>query len=163
MIETVDVESRASGDDHLSLRLWLRLLACTNLIEGCARSRLRADFDITLPRFDLMAQLQRNPAGLRMNEISRRMMVTGGNVTRIVDQLDHEGLVTRRSSPGDRRSYTVRLTSAGRRAFAAMAQQHEAWVVELFSVLSTKERLMLYGLLAKLKSHAAETVSGTDG
>ena len=156
MIEQDDAESRANDGDHLSLRLWLRLLACTNLIEGRARTSLRLDFNTTLPRFDLMAQLARNPAGLRMNQISRRMMVTGGNITRITDQLTDEGLVAREPSPGDRRSVVVRLTAAGRRAFSAMAQRHEEWIVAMFSALNQRERLQLYALLAKLKHHVAE-------
>jgi DNA-binding MarR family transcriptional regulator len=160
MIVPVDVESRTSGEDHLSLRVWLRLLACTNLIESRARSSLRASFDTTLPRFDVMAQLERNPRGLRMSEISQRMMVTGGNVTRLVDQLTAEGLVQRETSPGDRRSFTVRLTPAGKRAFAAMASRHEAWIVEMFGTLTRKERLQLFGLLAKLKTHAARCAGG---
>ena len=158
MIEPVDAESRTSDADHLSLRLWLRLLTCTNLIESRARTGLRLDFDTTLPRFDLMAQLDRNPTGLRMNEISRRMMVTGGNITRITDQLVAEGLVMRNTAADDRRSVIVRLTAAGRRAFAAMADRHEAWIVEIFAALAQPERVQLYNLLAKLKAHAAETV-----
>jgi DNA-binding MarR family transcriptional regulator len=156
MIEPVDAESRTSDSDHLSLRLWLRLLTCTNLIEGRTRSKLRLDFETTLPRFDLMAQLHRNPAGLRMNEISRRMMVTGGNITRITDQLVAEGLVMRRTASDDRRSVIVRLTAAGRRAFAAMAARHESWIVDVFSALAQAERVQLYNLLAKLKANAAE-------
>jgi DNA-binding MarR family transcriptional regulator len=156
MMKPVDTESRTSDRDHLSLRVWLRLLACTNLIEGRARTNLRRDFDTTLPRFDLMAQLERCPGGLRMNEISQRMMVTGGNITRITDQLVAEGLVVRRPVSEDRRSFNVVLTAAGRRAFAAMATRHEAWIVDLFSGLGHAERLTLYQLLAKLKSHAAE-------
>jgi DNA-binding MarR family transcriptional regulator len=153
MIEPIDTESRATDGDHLSLRVWLRLLACTNLIEGRARTNLRLEFDTTLPRFDLMAQLERSPGGLRMNEISRRMMVTGGNITRITDQLADEGLVAREPSVDDRRSVLVRLTPAGRRAFAAMAEQHERWIVEVFSALNQRERLQLHALLAKLKAH----------
>jgi len=161
MMAPVDVESRANGDDHLSLRVWLRLLACTNLIEARARGKLRAHFNTTLPRFDLMAQLERSPNGLRMSEISRRMMVTGGNITRIVDQLVEEGIVARETSRGDRRSFTVRLTTAGRRAFVAMAEHHEAWIVEMFGVLTRKERAQLFALLAKLKSHAARLAEGS--
>src|SRR5512135_2946428 len=82
-----DHESRLHDDHHESLRLWLRLLTCTLLIERRIRARLREDFGTTLPRFDLMAQLERNPAGLRMGELSQRLMVTGGNVTGITDQL----------------------------------------------------------------------------
>jgi DNA-binding MarR family transcriptional regulator len=160
MIEPIDLESRVGDGDHLSLRVWLRLLACTNLITGRARSKLRGAFDTTMPRFDLMAQLDRCPQGLKMNELSRRMMVTGGNVTRLVDQLSEEGLVARETAPQDRRVFTIRLTPAGRRAFAAMAQHHESWVVEMFGALSRKERLQLFALLAKLKAHVTELESG---
>ena len=108
------------------MRLWLRLLACTNLIERRVSGRLRESFDTTLPRFDFLSQLERSPAGLRMSEISQRMMVTGGNITRIADGLLAEGLITRTVAPGDRRASIVRLTAAGRRAFAEMARRHEA-------------------------------------
>jgi DNA-binding MarR family transcriptional regulator len=137
--------------EHLSLRLWLRLLSCTNTIESRARTRLREEFATTLPRFDLMAQLERSPEGLKMSELSRRMMVTGGNVTRLTDQLEAEGLVARGGS-ADRRVYQVSLTARGRLAFAAMARRHEAWIVDMFAALSHEERTQLYALLAKLKS-----------
>ena len=161
MLERVDTESRATHDDHLSVRVWLRLLACTNLVEGRVASRLRDDCDTTLPRFDFLSQLERNAAGLRMTEISKRMMVTGGNVTRIADQLLAEGLITRSVAPGDRRASIVKLSAAGRRAFADMARRHEGWIVEMFAGLSEPERGQLYALLAKLKRHlnAAESES----
>ena len=149
----VDTESRATHDDHLSVRVWLRLLTCTNLVEGRVSSRLRDDFDTTLPRFDFLSQLERNPGGLRMTEISNRMMVTGGNVTRIADQLLGEGLITRTVAPGDRRAAIVKLSAAGRRAFAEMARRHEGWIVEMFAGLSEPDRTQLYALLAKLKRH----------
>ena len=152
----VDAESRATTDDHLALRLWLRLLSCTNLLEAPLRTRLREQFDGTsLPRFDLMAQLERHPQGLKMRELSRRLMVTGGNVTGLTDKLVAEGLVVRESDPADRRAYTVKLTAAGRRAFSRMAAAHEQWVVELFSGLAAAEKDHVYRLLAKLK-HSLE-------
>jgi DNA-binding MarR family transcriptional regulator len=153
--EPIDTESRASEDDHLSVRLWLRLLACTNLIERRVSSDLREQFDTTLPRFDFLSQLERNPAGLRMSEISRRMMVTAGNITRIADGLVADGLITRKVAPGDRRASVVRLTAAGRRAFTEMARHHEDWIVETFAGLTERERTQLHGLLAKLKRHLA--------
>jgi DNA-binding MarR family transcriptional regulator len=153
MQHVVDLESRTTHDDHLSVRVWLRLLACTNLVEGRIAGKLREAFDTTLPRFDFLSQLERNPAGLRMTEISKRMMVTGGNITRIADQLLGEGLISRTVAPGDRRASIVRLTAAGRRAFAEMARRHENWIVELFGGLSETERTQLYALLAKLKRH----------
>ena len=120
------------------------------------RSGLREEFATTLPRFDLMAQLERRRDGLKMNELSRLLMVTGGNVTAIVDQLEKEGLVERFDEPGDRRSWLIRLTAGGRKSFAEMARAHEHWVVELLAGLSSRERDELLKLLAKLKSHAME-------
>jgi DNA-binding MarR family transcriptional regulator len=147
-----DMEVRAHPDHHASLRLWLRLLSCTTRMEDTIRQRLREQFGITLPRFDLMAQLEREPQGLSMSELSRRMMVTGGNVTSIVDQLEKEQLVQRHTHIADRRSFTVRLTDAGHTAFAAMAQAHEGWVVALLSPLSESEQEQLHHLLGTLKS-----------
>jgi DNA-binding MarR family transcriptional regulator len=147
-----DMEVRAHADHHASLRLWLRLLSCTTRIEDTIRQRLREQFGITLPRFDLMAQLEREPQGLSMSELSRRMMVTGGNITNIVDQLEQERLVVRQSLLGDRRAFRVSLTSAGRKTFAAMAQNHEDWVVELLSPLSERQQKQLHQLLNTLKA-----------
>ncbi len=149
-----DTETRATSEHAPDLRLWLRMLACTNLIENHIRSKLRAEFDITLPRFDLMAQLERSPQGLKMGELSKRMMVTGGNVTGITDQLVAEKLVVREDSPKDRRAYIVKLTTEGRRSFRKMAEAHEKWVVDLFSGMDEKPRRELYDLLAALKTSA---------
>src|SRR3982751_821163 len=122
----MDLEARAHSEHPDELRLWLRLLTCTQLIEKQVRNGLREQFATTLPRFDLMSQLERAPEGMKMNELSRRMMVTGGNVTGITDQLVTEGLVERVAQPSDRRAYRVRLTRAGSKAFAEMALEHEA-------------------------------------
>jgi DNA-binding MarR family transcriptional regulator len=130
------------------------MLTCTQLVEKDVRARLRERFDTTLPRFDLMAQLERAPSGLKMNELSRRMMVTGGNVTGITDQLVAEGLVERIEVEGDRRAYRVRLTPKGRKQFNDMARQHEDWIVEAFSALNEKDIATLYKLLGKVKEHA---------
>jgi DNA-binding MarR family transcriptional regulator len=147
----LDVESRVTEDNHQSLKLWLRMLSCTNMIEAEIRARLRTEFGITLPRFDLMAQLDRHPEGLRMGELSKRMMVTGGNVTGITDLLEQEGLVVRDAVPDDRRAYRVRLTPSGQRAFRRMAARHEAWIRELLQGLGEQERATLFGLLSTMK------------
>lgn len=149
----MDMEARAHSEHPEALRLWLRLLTCTQLVEKQVRTLLRERFDTTLPRFDLMAQLERTPAGLKMNELSRRLMVTGGNVTGITDQLVAEGLVERIDVVGDRRAYRVRLTPRGRKQFQEMARQHEGWIVEAFSGLSDKEIATLHKLLGKVKEH----------
>ncbi|MCX5766387.1 MAG: MarR family transcriptional regulator [Gemmatimonadetes bacterium] len=156
-----DLESRVTGDDHQALKLWLRLLSCANRVERVIRHRLRRDFGTTLPRFDLLAQLERHPDGLSMREISQRLMVTGGNITGITDQLEAEGLVLREAHPSDRRSFSVKLTPTGRRQFKRMARTHEQWVVELLDGWSPKEKTQLYALLAGLKQHLAEPVFDT--
>jgi len=148
-----DLESRVVDTDHQALKLWLRMLACTTKVEGQIRNRLRTEFGTTLPRFDLLAQLERNPEGLAMRELSQRLMVTGGNVTGITDQLEAEGLVLREAHPSDRRSYTVKLTPAGRKLFRKMAATHEQWVIELLEGWSADEKAQVYGLLAGLKQH----------
>ena len=149
----MDMEAQGHSEHPQALRLWLRLLTCTQLVEKQVRNNLRERFDTTLPRFDLMAQLQRNPDGLKMNELSRRMMVTGGNVTGITDQLVIEGLVERMEVDGDRRAYCVRLTVQGRKTFNDMAKRHEDWIVSAFEVLTAKEIDALYKMLGKVKEH----------
>src|SRR3989441_9675770 len=154
-----DRETIARSDDHRALRIWLRLLTCTQMIERVVRSRLRSRFGTTLPRFDLMAQLERHAEGLKMNELSRRLMVTGGNVTTIVDQLEKEGLVERLDEPSDRRAFRIPLTKSGQRGFGEMARVHEEWVVNLLAGLSRREHEELLKLLAKLKASAMEVGS----
>ena len=148
-----DLESRAHEAHHESLRLWLRMLTCTQLVESEVRTRLRNDFAVTLPRFDLLAQLERHPQGLKMGELSRRMMVTSGNVTGITDQLVKDGWVKRTGLPDDRRAYVIKLTPSGKRAFDKMAAAHEEWVVQMLGGLSNRDREQLYKLLGRVKQH----------
>ncbi|HEX8010634.1 MAG TPA: MarR family transcriptional regulator [Casimicrobiaceae bacterium] len=148
----IDPESRLRDAHHDALRLWLRLFTCTQLVERAIRVRLRRAFDTTLPRFDLLAQLERNPEGLKMGELSQRLMVTGGNITGLTDQLVREGLVRRQPIAGDRRAFAVQLTAKGKRTFDAMASAHEQWVIELFAGLTAAERRSLYALLGRAKA-----------
>jgi DNA-binding MarR family transcriptional regulator len=159
--DTIDLETRLTQDHHQSLKLWLRMLSTTVMIENEIRNRLRAEFDITLPRFDLMAQLERHPEGLRMGELSKRMMVTGGNITGITDQLEQEGLVMRVTDKQDRRAYSVKLTPAGRKAFKTMASVHESWVAELFSGLDAEQKSQMIGLLSSVKSDLSANFSAS--
>ena len=148
--QAADHETRLEADDHFALKLWLRILTCSNLIEARIRHNLRRDFDCTLPRFDLLAQLDRSEA-LKMSELSQRLMVTGGNVTGLADQLQDEGWLVREAVAHDRRATRLRLTDAGRERFSGMARTHEDWVVELLGTLSRDEQRLLHGLLGKLK------------
>ena len=146
-----DFETGLTKDDKLELRVWLRLLSCSNRIEQAVRQGLRQEFDVTLPRFDVLSQLDRAPEGLTMGALSRRLMVTNGNVTGLVARLIREGLVERRVDAADRRSARVRLTPAGRRAFSAMAPAHAGWIDRLFDGLDATERALLSQLLGTLK------------
>lgn len=150
--DSLDLETRAHDREHDALRLWLRLLTCANMIETDIRSRLRQEFDCTLPRFDLLAQLDRHPDGLKMGELSKRMMVTGGNVTGITDQLEKEGWVTRETVVNDRRAFLIKLTPRGKKAFSDMARAHEMWIEQRLGKLPEDRQQQLYGLLGDLKS-----------
>src|SRR5207342_3792621 len=112
----LDAETKVAerpADHESELRLWLRLLTCTTLIEGEVRRRLRQEFDVTLPRFDLLAQLDRAPNGMTLGELSQRMMVSNGNITGLVERLAEQGLIRRRPLPNDRRVQIVSLTAEG--------------------------------------------------
>ncbi|MEE4143719.1 MAG: MarR family transcriptional regulator [Halieaceae bacterium] len=152
MSNALDSESRIKDDDHLALKLWLRLLTCTNMVEGVLRQNLRRDFDSTLPRFDLLAQLDRHPEKLTMGDLSRLMMVSGGNVTGLVKQLEEEGLVNRVPRKTDRRTYLVGLTARGKRHFDQMAGEHEGWIAQLFAGLDHAQQEALMDALAALKN-----------
>ena len=149
-------EARAQPGDPSALKLWLRLLSCSTQIEQEIRSRLHQRFATTLPRFDYLAQLERHPQGLRMKTLSRHLMVTGGNVTGLTDQLVREGHVQRQSDPDDRRSTLVSLTPAGRRHFLRMAAEHEQWLVELLEGFDAAQKKSLYDTLGRLRVHLAE-------
>jgi DNA-binding MarR family transcriptional regulator len=152
--ESPDRESSVASDDKLELKVWLRLLTCANLIEGQVRNKLRENFATTLPRFDLLAQLDRAPEGLSMGELSSRLMVTNGNVTALADALVREGLVLRTVHARDRRSLWLRLSAAGKRVFDAMTAAHEEWIDGMMSAMSRDELARLLDLLGRLKRAA---------
>jgi DNA-binding MarR family transcriptional regulator len=158
----LDAETKVAerpADHEAELRLWLRLLTCTTLIEGEVRRRLRDEFDVTLPRFDLMAQLDKAPNGMTLGELSQRMMVSNGNVTGLAERLVEQGLLDRRPSPNDRRAQIVSLTAEGRRTFRAMARTHEDWIAQIFAGLDAADVDQLMELLAKTKTSARKAVN----
>lgn len=161
---TAELDYESAAEDHKTeLRLWLRLLTCTSMIENEVRTRLREAFETTLPRFDVMAALDRAPDGLMMGELSRRLMVSAGNVTGIIERLAAEGLVTREPLPTDRRTAVVRLTPKGRAAFREMAQAHEQWIGDFFAGLSREEVAALMGLLGKTKASVRKSIGRSRG
>ena len=149
--QRIGLEGRVAADDHLSLRLWLRLLSCSTQIETEIRQRLRSEFGVTLARFDLLAQLHRHAGGLRMSALSRYLMVTGGNVTGLTNELEKKGWVVRSADPQDGRSKLVRLTARGRHRFEQIAVVHESWVSALFGGLRAAQKRQLHELLGQLR------------
>ena len=149
--------ARRDSESKARLRLWIRLLRVTRLVEGETRERFKTEFNVTLPRFDVMAALYRNPDGMLMSEISRFLMVSNGNVTGIVDRLVSDGFVVRAQRNGDRRTSFISLTRKGRAVFAEMAAAHEKWVDELLGSVSARDADQLS---AKLKSFRSEWESG---
>jgi DNA-binding MarR family transcriptional regulator len=157
----LDAETKVAERPHDhkdELRLWLRLFTCKEVIEGEVRRRLRDTFDVTLPRFDLMAQLYRAPKPMTLGELSQRMMVSNGNVTGLVDRLVEQGLLSRRPSPKDRRARLVNLTAEGRRFFRAMARANGDWIADMLADLSSDEIETLMRLLAKTKASARKAI-----
>ena len=144
--------ARRDTESKARLRLWIRLLRASRLIESVARERLKVQFSATLPRFDVMAALYRNPDGMLMSEISRFLMVSNGNVTGIVDRLVSDGLVVRAQRKGDRRTSFISLTRKGRAAFADMAAAHERWVDELLGGVSMRDAEQLSAKLKAFRS-----------
>jgi DNA-binding MarR family transcriptional regulator len=148
--------------DRSSLRLWLRLLSCATTIEKLVQRRLGARFATTLPRFDVLAALERRPEGMTMSEVSRALLVSNGNVTAIVQSLLRDGHVVTDPHPTDRRSSVVRITPVGLQEFRQMAQAHHGWIDEIFSGLAPHERDALYAALGQLKAAVGEATRKDD-
>ncbi len=146
-----DYESGVDSSDRMELRVWLRLITCFNLLDGAVRQQLHQTHATTLPRFDVLAQLDRAAAPMSMGELSRRLMVTNANITGLIDRLAREGLVDRRPSADDRRRHMVELTAEGTRLFEAMAEDHRVWLADMTAGLDRAEMSELFRLLGRLK------------
>ncbi len=149
-----------SGRNKPETRLWLRMLSTTKLITTEIRRRLRAEFGATLPQFDLMAQLYREKDGLRLGELSKRTMVTNGNVTGLVERLEADGLVKRVTPDGDRRVTVAQLTPKGTDLFIAMAASHESWLRDIMSDVDLPTIDSLWAEVGAVKESARNHLSG---
>jgi DNA-binding MarR family transcriptional regulator len=143
-------------DERASVRIWLRLLSCTMTIEKLVQRRLGTEFASTLPRFDVLAALDRSADGMTMSELSRVLLVANGNVTAIIQSLRRDALVVTAPHPTDKRSSVVSLTEAGRAHFNEMATVHHGWLDELLASLTAEEGDSLYAALGHLKSSLGE-------
>ena len=139
------------------MRTWLRLLSCESIIEQQVRARFRQHFEVTLPQFDVLSELERAQAPLTMSQLSRELMVSNGNVTGVIDRLSKNGLVRRVRSQEDRRIQYIELTDLGLKEFRRMAKQHENWVEELLSGVSLDDMRELQNLLLKTRHAVASS------
>ena len=139
--------------DRSSVRVWLRLLSCTMAIEKEVQRRF-AERNMTLPRFDVMAAIDRH-GEMKMGELSGSLLVSNGNVTQLVQKLVHDGLVELRKPPADRRSSIVRLTPEGKQQFDKLARAHQDWIDQMVGDLDFTQRERLYVALGVLKMSIA--------
>lgn len=151
-----DLEGRLNPTACQHLRTWLRYLSCGRLIENEIRGRLRREFNTTLPRYEVLAQLEQFPQGIKMSDLSRHMMVTNGNITGIADQLLKEGLVQRIKLPNDRRSSILKLTKKGLQQLHAISAAHNEWVCDVFGKLSDEHLQGMMASLDELKKYSID-------
>ena len=163
--ETIDIEIIVQDTQEgkkPELRLWLRMLSTTKLISQEIRRRLRAEFGATLPQFDLLAQLYREKDGLRLGELSKRTMVTNGNVTGLVERLEGDGLIVRETPDGDRRVTVAKLTSKGEDFFSAMAKAHEGWLRDMMADVEPDAIRVLLDDMSLIKASVGNHLSEGD-
>lgn len=151
-------KSVGSAAEHSkeSLRTWLRLLSCETMIEQRVRTLLRQNFSVTLPQFDVLAELERAGAPMTMSQLSKELMVSNGNVTGVIDRLEKTGFARRVRAEHDRRIQYIDLTPRGRREFNKMAAQHERWVADLLADVSPADMNKLQQLLLKARQSVAD-------
>lgn len=153
MVAGLLAKTEGDSGNRERLRLWIRMLRASRVVENALRERLKREFDTTLPRFDVLATLSRQPEGMLMSDLSRFLLVSNGNVTGIVSRLAEDGLVARAQREGDRRTSIVRLTSRGEAEFRRMAAVHESWIGELFADIGEDEARHLSTVLNTFRSN----------
>jgi len=140
--------------DKSSVRVWLRLLSCTMAIEKEVQRRF-AERGMTLPRFDVLAALDRH-GEMNMGALSQALLVSNGNVTQLVQKLVRDGLVEMHKLPSDRRTSIVRLTPDGKAVFDRLARAHQDWIDQMVGGLDYTQRERIYVALGVLKMSIAQ-------
>lgn len=134
-----------------ALRLWLRLFSCQSMVEDIIRTRLRDEHGVTLPQFDVLAELDNANKPLTMSELSQHLVVSNGNITGVIDRLEREKFLKRVRSKEDRRVQYIQLTDSGAKRFKKIAAEHEIWITDLFSTLDRNEMDRMINTLKKTK------------
>lgn len=159
MVAQIREKHNGALAEQMDVRVWLRMLSCSTTIEKRLRRRFADRFGTTLPRFDVLAALERATDGTTMSELSRSLLVSNGNLTAIVKHLERDGLIVSRSSPEDKRSQIVALTDKGRDHFAELAEFHHEWIRTMFSGMRKDDLQQIFSLLSILKSSLAAEIN----
>lgn len=132
----------------LALSLWVKLARAYSTVSKKSIENIR-EFNLTEPQFAALETLG-HLGPLTIGTLCTKQLVTGGNMTLVVDNLEKEGLVERIHSKEDRRAIIVQLTPKGKKLFEKIFPEHIKYMVDLISVLSEKEQEELGRLLKKL-------------
>ena len=142
-----------------SIRTWLRLLSCENMIEQYIRSKFRENFKVTLPQFDALSELEHASDKLTMSQLSKELVVSNGNITGVIDRLEKSGLVKRTRPDHDGRIQFIELTETGAREFKHMARHHERWLEELFAEVPVTDLSGLQNSLLRMRESVSAVTS----
>lgn len=148
--------------DRANTRVWLRLLSCTMAIEKEVQRRF-GERGMTLPRFDVLAALDRHPEGMTMGALSKMLLVSNGNVTGLAQKLKGDGLIEMTPLPSDRRTQIVKLTSEGKQQFNKLSRAHHDWIDQMLAGLDFTQRERLYVALGTMKLSIAKASHGRKG
>lgn len=144
------------SDSKNSLRLWLNLLKCTKQLEQEMSERFRESHGSSISRFDVMAHLsQAGEGGLNTSVLAASLLASKGNITRLLDRMEQDGLLKRELCPDDRRVSKIFLTPEGEERFDKMARDHESWALEVFESIDNNERQELLRLLKTIRMRFA--------
>ncbi|MEX0856040.1 MAG: MarR family transcriptional regulator [Gemmatimonadota bacterium] len=115
---------------------------------------------VTIPQFGVLEALF-HLGPLSLGDLADKLLVTGGNITYVMDRLEAQGFVVRERDPEDRRVVQARLTEAGCQIVGAAFPKYANFVLARVSLLEPEERCELRRLLKKLgKGLAAEEEEG---
>jgi MarR family 2-MHQ and catechol resistance regulon transcriptional repressor len=132
----------------LALSLWVKLTKAYHTVSRLTGENIKK-YNLTRPQFCVVECLGHN-GEMTLTALSSKLLVTGGNMTLVVDNLEKEGLVERVRSKEDRRTINVKLTDKGAHLFSSVFKKHAQFITKNFQVLSEKEQVQLSKLLKKL-------------
>jgi DNA-binding MarR family transcriptional regulator len=142
--------AKESLEKKPAVGLWVRLAKCYALVLREVRDA-PGNSALTLAQFDVLAQLLRHPEGMTPGDLSEALLVTAGNITGLVDRLEAQDLVTKRTAKDDARVRIVRLTARGKRLAVREVARHERLLSRVFSDLRVDEQLEISETLDRMR------------